>query len=176
MAKIYISSTFEDLKEYRKAVYDTLRQWRHDAIAMEDYVATDERPLDTCLKDVSESDIYIGIFAWRYGFIPSGEKKSITELEYDRARKKKKPCFIFILDEDALWLPKRMDKDLSKIENLRQKLQNEQTVSFFNSVDDLRAKLPASLKKILSSDPTEIIAPYESELKTKYLNWVMAVF
>jgi hypothetical protein len=40
-----------------------------------------------------------------------------------------------------------MDKDLSKIENLRQKLQNEQTVSFFNSVDDLRAKLPASLKK-----------------------------
>ena len=174
MAKIYISSTFEDLKEYRKAVYDTLRQWRHDAIAMEDYVATDERPLGTCLKDVSESDIYIGIFAWRYGFIPSGEKKSITELEYDGARKKKKPCFIFILDEDALWLPKLMDKDLSKIENLRQKLQNEQTVSFFNSVDDLRAKLPASLKKILSSDPTEIIAPYESELKTKYLNWVMA--
>jgi formylglycine-generating enzyme required for sulfatase activity/energy-coupling factor transporter ATP-binding protein EcfA2 len=174
MAKIYISSTFEDLKEYRKAVYDTLRQWRHDAIAMEDYVATDERPIVKCLKDVSESDIYIGIFAWRYGFIPSGEKKSITELEYDGARKTKKPCFIFILDEDALWLPKLMDKDLSKIENLRQKLQNEQTVSFFNSVDDLRAKLPASLKRILSSDPTEIIAPYESELKTKYLNWIMA--
>jgi hypothetical protein len=37
-----------------------------------------------------KSDIlYLAYFAWRYGFIPYGEKKSITELEYDRARKKR---------------------------------------------------------------------------------------
>ena len=57
-------------------------------IAMEDYVAQDERPLQKCLKDVSSSDIYVGIFAWRYGYIPNDVKDenpnnlSITELEY----------------------------------------------------------------------------------------------
>ena len=45
MAKIYISSTFEDLKVYRKAVYDVLYQLGHKVIAMEDYVASDKRPL-----------------------------------------------------------------------------------------------------------------------------------
>src|SRR5260221_14477177 len=44
MAQIYISSTFEDLKDYRDAVYKALRKLRHDVIAMEDYVATDKRP------------------------------------------------------------------------------------------------------------------------------------
>ncbi len=39
-------------------------------IAMEDYVATDQRPTEKCLADVAASDLYIGIFAWRYGYIP----------------------------------------------------------------------------------------------------------
>jgi len=68
MPKIYISSTYEDLKDYRKAVYDTLRKMQHNVIAMEDYVATDQRPVDKCLLDVSSCEVYIGIFAWRYNF------------------------------------------------------------------------------------------------------------
>jgi hypothetical protein len=61
--KIYVSSTFEDLKEHRRRVYEQLRALRHDVIAMEDYVAADERPLDKCLRDVREADLYIGLFA-----------------------------------------------------------------------------------------------------------------
>ena len=45
MARIYISSTYEDLKDYREAAYRALRRLRHDVVAMEDYVAADERPL-----------------------------------------------------------------------------------------------------------------------------------
>ncbi len=52
---------------------------------MEDYVASDQRPVDDCLKDVAKSDIYVGIIAWRYGYIPPIEhdnpnQLSITEL------------------------------------------------------------------------------------------------
>lgn len=50
-AKVYISSSYEDLKEYREAVYDGLRKVKADAIVMEDYVARDQRPLQKCLKD-----------------------------------------------------------------------------------------------------------------------------
>ena len=65
MALIYISSTYEDLKDHREAVYKALRRLNHDVRAMEDYVAADERPLDKCLKDVAAADVYVGIFAWR---------------------------------------------------------------------------------------------------------------
>ena len=52
MARIYISSTYGDLKEHREKAYRVLRQLGHDAVAMEDYVATDQRPLGRCLADV----------------------------------------------------------------------------------------------------------------------------
>jgi len=65
MARIYISSTYSDLVEHREQVYDILRKMRYDVIAMEDYVATDKRPLDKCLDDVASCDLYVGIFAWR---------------------------------------------------------------------------------------------------------------
>jgi len=146
MAKIYISSTFEDLKNYREAVYKFLRQWGHDIIAMEDYVATDERPLDKCLKNVSDCEIYIGLVAWRYGYIPHKQKKSITELEYECARHENKTCLIFILDEKALWPAKFVDKDITNIKNLRQKLQTDHQVSFFETAEDLKPKLSVYLK------------------------------
>lgn len=63
--KIYISSTFQDLKEYRDKVYRQLRKMRHDVISMEDNVAGDQRPLAQSLADVAAADIYIGILAWR---------------------------------------------------------------------------------------------------------------
>jgi hypothetical protein len=58
LAKFYISSTFVDLQDCREAVYRTLRRMGHDAIAMEDYVAADNRPKDKCVLDVQSADVY----------------------------------------------------------------------------------------------------------------------
>ena len=152
MAKIYISSTYEDLKDHREAVYNTLRRWQHNAIAMEDYVASDQRPLDKCLDDISQCDVYIGIFAWRYGYIPPGQVKSITVLEYECAIKSGIPCRIFILDEDMLWKPCYIDEDQSNIKEFRKKLQETHTVKFFKTVDNLKAHVSESLKDISSKN------------------------
>src|ERR1700730_353795 len=108
----YLSSTYSDLKECREVVYDTLRKMRYDVIAMEDYVATDQRPLEKCLADVAACDLYIGLFAWRYGYIPpegNPHHKSITELEYRRAIERDKHCLLFLLADDAPWSPLEMD-------------------------------------------------------------------
>ena len=48
---------------------------------METYVAEPRRPVDKCLNDVAACDLYIGVFAWRYGYVPSGFTQSITELD-----------------------------------------------------------------------------------------------
>jgi hypothetical protein len=147
MTKIYISSTYSDLVEHRQQVYDILRKRRYDVIAMEDYVATDTRPLDKCLADVASSDIYIGIFAWRYGYVPLGEVKSITELEYRQAGQSGLERLIFLLDEDAPWPRSKMEKGIGgeKIEALREELEREHTVEFFKSPDELAGQVVAAV-------------------------------
>lgn len=50
MARVFVSSTFKDLEEYRKKVSLLLRQMGHEDVAMEYFVAEDKRPLDKCLE------------------------------------------------------------------------------------------------------------------------------
>ena len=84
--QVYLSSTYIDLKDYRESVYRTLCKIEGvQVVAMENYVACDERPVNKCLDDVEKCDVYIGLFAWRYGFIPNGHEYSITNLEYRKA-------------------------------------------------------------------------------------------
>jgi hypothetical protein len=127
MARIFVSSTFKDLEECREKVRTALRRMGHEDIAMEYFVAEDKRPLNKCLQEVASCDLYIGIFAWRYGFVPDGYNKSMTELEYNEALKTGKECLIFLLHEDALWPMKFADKgdDLKKIEALRNGFSKE---------------------------------------------------
>jgi hypothetical protein len=147
MAKVYISSTYTDLVEHRQRVYGALHKMRYDVIAMEDYVATDERPMDQCLGDVASCDIYIGIFAWRYGYIPPSQEWSITELEYRQAGQSGLECLIFLLDEDAPWPRSKMEKGVGgeKIEALRQELMDTHIVQFFRSPEELAEQVGASV-------------------------------
>jgi hypothetical protein len=154
VATIYLSSTYNDLKACREAVYRALRQMRHDVIAVEDYGATDQRPSDKCLADVAESDLYIGIFAWRYGHIPSEknpERKSVTELEYRHALQTGKSCLVFLLDKDAPWPSTTMDAITGEgnrgesIEALRHELAQEKMVDFFQTPEELASLVSTSV-------------------------------
>ena len=75
MAKIYISSSFIDLQDQRRAAREAVLKMGHQPVAMESYVAEEYRPLEVCLRDVRASDGYIGIFAWRYGYIPENARE-----------------------------------------------------------------------------------------------------
>ncbi len=157
MARIYISSTFEDLREYREVVYSTLRQLRHDVIAMEDYVATDLRPVEKCLQDVATSDVYVGIFAFRYGYVPQAgnpEQKSITELEYRKAGQAGVPRLVFLLKDTAPWPPLLLDAVTepdrgSRIASLRLELKQAHIDSFFESREELARKVSVALQEEL---------------------------
>ena len=154
MAKIYLSSTFNDLKGCRKDVYDSLRSMHHDVIAMEHYVAADRRPLDKSLSDVADCDIYIGIFAWRYGYIPekdNPEQRSITELEFRHAVKTGKIRLIFLLNEDAPWPRSMVDsgEEAERLSLLRKELSEEYLASFFMSCEELARQASTAVANCL---------------------------
>jgi O-acetyl-ADP-ribose deacetylase (regulator of RNase III) len=156
MSRIYISSTFEDLKDHRERVYRQLRRMGHDVIAMEDYVAQDARPLANCLNDISSCCLYIGLFAWRYGFVPEDHnpgRLSITELEYRHAANEGKDCLVFLLDEKFAVIPAFQDSHMGNgeggklIRRLREELSNKKQVGFFGSPDDLASLVGATVEK-----------------------------
>jgi len=101
MGKVYVSSTFRDLRDCRRAVEEAVRLLGHQDVAMEHYGADPRPPLDKCLRDVEASDVYLGIFGRRYGWVPPGSTQSITEQEYRHAVRSDKEILLFVLDEDA---------------------------------------------------------------------------
>ncbi|MGH3696419.1 MAG: DUF4062 domain-containing protein [Pseudonocardiaceae bacterium] len=161
MARIYVSSTYRDLSEHREAVYQALRKSGHDVVAMEDYVATDQRPLERALADVAACEIYLGILAWRYGYVPEQNnpaRQSITALEYREARRLGIPCLVFLLDQEAPWPTSMVDRgdDATRIEAFRAELLSEHTVSLFHTVDDLVIATVSAVGRLLTGpDPAE---------------------
>src|SRR5262245_19714162 len=127
--RIFVSSSFEDLKEHRAAAIRVLRQLGHEVLAMEDMIAGSTPPLAKVLEMVDRSDAYVGVFAWRYGYVPprsahapapspngtpvpdgsTDGDTSITHYEYLRAVRRKIPVMAFLLDEHCPWPPHLID-------------------------------------------------------------------
>lgn len=170
--RVYLSSTFDDLAAHRAAVFAALEKGGLDVARMEAYTAADERPLDLCLRDVAQSDIYVGLFAWRYGYEPPAEHgnphaQSITELEYRRAEaaKLRKLLFFAHPDTQAGW-PERFKDEVTgaggrgeKLNRFRKELGTEKTGSFFRTPEELATLVLASIMRSGLSGRTYNVPP-----------------
>jgi hypothetical protein len=83
---VMISSTARDLPKHRNEVRLACdRAGYEPREMMENLAAENKTAVEVSLRMVEEADVYLGIFAYRYGFIPPGSDISITEMEYNRA-------------------------------------------------------------------------------------------
>src|SRR5205085_5207197 len=101
--KVGISSTARDLPDQRKEVMDACLRLSMLPKMMEHMPAIDAEAISASLALVDEADIYIGVFAHRYGYVPkekNPQQISITEMEYNRAVERGIPCLIFLMHED----------------------------------------------------------------------------
>ncbi|MCY1144750.1 HEAT repeat domain-containing protein [Actinoplanes sp. Pm04-4] len=171
MTTVYVSATYEDLKECRDRVATAIRRLGMQDVAMESYVAESRRPLDRCLTDVRRCDVYVGIFAWRYGFVPPGHDRSITELEYEAAVEAGKPRLIFLLHEDSPWPRKYVDRDPDAIENLRRRLADELLCGMFTDPAHL-AELATAALAGYAIDSGGLHLMISQEARRAYLDWL----
>ncbi|WP_054774330.1 DUF4062 domain-containing protein [Methylogaea oryzae] len=92
---VFISSTYLDNQERRKLVEDAVLRAKMTPVGMERFTASANPTVDECERQARDCDVYVGIIAHRYGWIPDGKAVSITELEYDAAKAVGRPCFVF---------------------------------------------------------------------------------
>jgi hypothetical protein len=155
MARVFLSSTFRDLKDHREAVYVALRRLGHQSVAMEQWAASDQAPLERSLEAVRAADVEVVIVAWRYGWIPQGQQYSTTELELRAAREAAVPCLVFLVPDDAAWPQTDVDDDTTNIRRFRQSLIEQFVVGFFTTPEELASQVAIALHSWIASGARE---------------------
>jgi len=102
--EVFVSSTFEDLKEERQHVMGVLVERRCLPTGMEHFSASSRPPSERIERDIRSCDYYLLILAGRYGSMVPGEAIGYTEREYDYARSIGKPVLAFF-HADIMTLP-----------------------------------------------------------------------
>ncbi len=162
---VFISSTFEDLKKHRKEVWETLGKYDVNIRGMEEYGARTDKPLNTSLAEVGQSDVYVGIIAYRLGTIHKNTGKSITQLEYEKAYelyqadKKNMEIFIYFLDErNSKVSPSLIDfgEEHDKLEAFKSTLRRNHTIDTFVDEDDLAKKVNRDFGRLLTRKEPEV--------------------
>lgn len=163
--RVFVSSTFSDLKEHREAVLAGIRQLGAHEVAMENFGARDERPKDECVRVIrEESDFFVGIYAHRYGHVPHGDAVSITETEYEAASQARLPRLIYLVDDATPWMPQYIDRGSAadQLEALKRRLRSRHVYRPFGTPDQLRADVCADLgREILRRELARVGNPGE---------------
>ena len=155
---VMVSSTARDLPEHREQVmHACMRLGMFYPEMMEHLTATDANALEVSLRMVDKADIYLGVFAFRYGYVPEGQAISVTEAEYDRAVKRDIPRLIFVMSDEHPVKPSDVEtgEGAEKLRRLKERLQKERVVAFFKSPEDLLAKVIQALVPYRQPDLTQ---------------------
>jgi tetratricopeptide (TPR) repeat protein len=100
---VFVSSTSNDLTDHRQKIRDVITNRKLHPIMMEDFPAISQDAVDLCKGKVEEAELFIGVYANRYGYRPNNGEKSITELEYEWAKAKGIDRLLFVLDKNYTW-------------------------------------------------------------------------
>ena len=160
--KVYISSTFRDLKDFRA---DLINLFQNQLKYNFELCEIMERMFDDgtytpfvedCINAVKESDIYIIILGNKVGSFPPNEQRTYTEIELDTALAQNKKIFCLRLenfDEDKI-------DNIEKHQDLLNKFEGR-PIHTFNNSRDLKSVLFECLIQFTSEAPINEKNPYK---------------
>src|SRR3989337_2195428 len=159
MYKIFVSSNQTEHKEERTAIKEiildnpTLRNF-FEVFLFEDTPAEGESPITSYLKEVDNSDIYIGIIGKEYG-AKGKDGLSPTEREFRRFIKRpEKEALLFIKGRDN----SGRDRD---IQNFIKTIRESYIYKRFTNPDGLKAQVLSSLISYLDGKGKLSTGPFD---------------
>lgn len=151
--QVFISSTYQDLKEYRSRIADDMAFNGYIVAGMENFYANGDN-LENYLRNViDESDYYVLIIGQRWGTsLPGDENTSYTMFEYNYAKNKgmKIIPLIYNGDEDLPESDLGINKDKFKA---FVKEINKTVPKYFKNKEELSKEIIKSLHKETSKHP-----------------------
>lgn len=153
--QVFVSSTFEDLKEERSEVMQALLELDCMPAGMELFPSASEEQWNWIRKVIEESDYYLVILANRYGSISNATGLSYTEMEYRYAIDIGKPVIAFLHSDPESIESKKSEQSAAgkkKLEMFRS-LCKTRLVKYWSSPSDLGAKVSRSITQLFKHEP-----------------------
>ncbi len=153
--KVFISSTFLDLKEERKLIFDEIVKAECVPIGMENFAAGGNS-WKRMTEAIDKCDIYVVLQAHRYGTVEDGQERSYTEKEYDYAVGKKLYILPFVQGDKKQWSADRVSGDETKREAFRKRLFSDSNGCNWTKITDLGSHFTNSFKDALNHMPENV--------------------
>jgi hypothetical protein len=169
--KVFLSSTYIDLINHRKLAAEALERLKLEVGRMEVFGARPDEPSKACLNEVEDCELFIGIYAHRYGHIPKGGRVSITEAELRCAQDNGKAIFCFVIDDNYPWPPKFIDDDPGKVKLniLKTMIRERFTIDTFGTPEDLAYKIASSIGRYITKSNSLIIKSNSFKARNPFL-------
>jgi hypothetical protein len=129
---------------------------------MEHFGARDERPAEECIRLVrTESDVFVGIYAHRYGHIPEDAQCSVCEMEYKAASEASLPRFVYLVDDTYPWIPKHIDTGDAgtKLQAFKDGLRKRHICQTFQDEHHLAVRVVADVGRHIASQIATVVGP-----------------
>lgn len=152
------------------------RQQEFQAVAMEFWTSSDQKPKQESLDRLSKSDIYIGIIGFYYcARVDDETGKSVTQLEYEHAVKLGIPRLIFLKSEQSDVKPSYVEQDPPKLEKLKafkKQIKSDRFVNEFTKPDELATLVIIALDKLIDEmkEPEAAFDVYEDGELAEFRN------
>jgi nucleoside 2-deoxyribosyltransferase len=152
--QIFISSTYQDLRDERDQVIKAALEMGHIPVGMEMFSAADEEQWAIIMRQIDQSDYYVLVIAHRYGS-KAADGISYTEKEYDYAIAKGIPILGFVIDDKAPWPKDRQEDDTKSIKRLTEFKKKIKTrlVQFWKNKEELHGRVSIALTKAITAYP-----------------------
>ncbi len=153
--KVFISSTFRDLERHRAAVADAIERLDIQLSRMDAFGAQPKEPSRASLDEVEASDLFVGIYAHRYGFVPDGSTVSITEAEFEHATKLRRPTFCFLVDNEYAWDETHIEGDpgRTRLDTLKARIGSLVVRDIFTTPEVLATRVATAIGRYIIADP-----------------------
>ena len=172
--QIFVSSTFEDLKEERKTIQEAILRLDHFPAGMEGFPATDDSAWELIKQVIDTSDYYLLIIAGRYGS-QDDQGTSYTEKEYNYAVEFQKPVIAFI-HGDSNSLPhayvERTDADRDKLKAFIERVRLKHHCKFSKDKYELQVSIYPAIQQLIKTKPAlgwtrQAVGPTVDELNRR---------
>ena len=148
---VFVSSTYEDLKEERQEVVNALLQMDCFPVGMEYFNASDQSQWDVIKSLIDECDYYVLIIAGRYGSVEPKSGKSYTQLEYEYARSIGVPTIAFLYNNPENLPNKDVEKEhVNELNNFKEEVKKHM-VKYWNSPTNLSGQVVLSLNQLFKT-------------------------
>lgn len=154
--QVFVSSTYEDLKEERLAVINCLLDHNCIPVGMEQFPASDLSQWEYIKKMMKYTDYYVLITAGKYGTIDKNSNKNLsyTEEEYDYAKEHNIPILSFIIDKSVDLPASKIERNprlVKMLENFQKKAMDGKMVDFYKNIDHLKYCVSKSISNAINN-------------------------